>query len=198
MISVTIDSPNLDIGPQWHDLIQRASSNVFMNPVALKAACETNFARIVMWLAWEQGAGQRKLVGVWALQLRRVAPVVAAQVLMYCGATAYTWKTAFSAKYGKYSPGALLIDRITDELFAGPDTLAINSCAAEGSFMAYLWAGRRTMVDMLVDIGPGKSLVYRMEAGRQLGYRRLRSLRDWLRNRPSAPPPKKLGMASPQ
>ena len=378
MISVTIDSPNLDIGPQWHDLIQRASSNVFMNPVALKAACETNFARILMLLAWEQGAGQRKLVGVWALQLRRVAPfwpvvlealpynyaflsspvvdpacidevipaffaaieksrllpnvvslqsldaecpsypallrelaargvtplmlsesarpfvtrefgvkrtgatrkklrqdwnrlsalgrvdvvndrtpdsaqqafetfltlenaswkgtqgtallsaaqdaafvrrlfqylaaernasvallrvegeIIAAQVLMYCGATAYTWKTAFSAKYGKYSPGALLIDRITDELFAGPDTLAINSCAAEGSFMAHLWAGRRTMVDMLVDIGPGKSLVYRMEAGRQLGYQRLRSLRDRLRNRPSAPSPKKLGMASPQ
>jgi hypothetical protein len=54
------------------------------------------------------------------------------------------------------------------------------------------------MVDMLVDIGPGKSLAYRMEAGRQLGYQRLRSLRDRLRNRPSAPPPKKLGMASPQ
>jgi hypothetical protein len=64
--------------------------------------------------------------------------------------------------------------------------------------MAHLWAGRRTMVDMLVDIGPGKSLVYRMEAGRQLGYQRLRSLRDRLRNRPSAPSPKKLGMASPQ
>lgn len=27
-----------------------------------------------MLLAWEQSAGQRKLVGVWALRLRRVAP----------------------------------------------------------------------------------------------------------------------------
>jgi len=67
-------------------------------------------------------------------------------------------ENCISAKYGKYSPGAVLIDRITDELFAGPDTLAINSCAAEGSFMAYLWAGRRTMVDMLVDIGPENRL----------------------------------------
>ena len=74
MISVTIDSPNLDIGPQWDDLIQRASSNVFMNPAALMAACETNFAKIQMLLAWEEDAGQRKLVGVWALQLRKVAP----------------------------------------------------------------------------------------------------------------------------
>jgi hypothetical protein len=378
MISVTIDSPNPDIGPQWDDLIRRATSNVFMNPAALRAACETNFARIHMLLAWEQGAGQPKLVGVWALQLRKLAPfwpavlealpynyaflcspvvdpacmdgviaaffaaieqstllpnvvslpsldaecpsypamlrelaarsvtplmlsesarpfvtpefgvkrsgstrkklrqdwnrlsalgtvevvndrtpggaelafetfltlekaswkgdrgtallsdskdaafvrrllqglaaqgnasvallrvdgeAIAAQVLMYCGTTAYTWKTAFSAKYSKYSPGALLIDRITDELFAGSDILAINSCAAEASFMAQLWAGRRTMVDLLVDVGPGKSLGYRIEAGRQLAFRQLRNLRDRFRDRPSAAPPRKPGLATPQ
>ena len=378
MISVTIDSPNPDIGPHWDDLIKRASSNVFMNPAALQAACETNFAAIKMLLAWEEGAGPRRLVGIWALRLRKIAPLwppvlealpynyaflsspvvdpafidevipalfaaiekspllpkvvslksfdaecpsypamlkvlsgrgiapltlsetarpfvtrefgvkrsgstrkklrqdwnrlsalggtvdvvndrtpdgarqafesfltlekaswkgaqgtallsdprdaafvrqlfqnlaaqhnasvallrvdgeaIAAQVLMYCGTTAYTWKTAFDAKYSKYSPGTLLIDRITEELFAGPDILAVNSCAAEESFMGLLWAGRRTMVDMLVDVGPGKSLGYRMEAGRQLGYQRLRSLREWFRNRSSAPP-KKLGMALPR
>jgi CelD/BcsL family acetyltransferase involved in cellulose biosynthesis len=376
MISVTIDSPNPGICPQWNDLIRRASSNVFMDPAALQAACETNFARIRVLLAWEQGAEPRKLVGVWALQLRKVAPfwpvvlealpynyaflsspvvdpafvdevipaffaavekspvlpnvvslksfdaecpsyqaalkvlaargvapfvlsesarpmvtrefgvkrsgstrkklrqdwnrlsalgtvdvvndrspegagqafetflalekaswkgaqgtallsdprdaafvrrllqgladghnasvallrvdgeVIAAQVLMYCGTTAYTWKTAFDAKYGKYSPGTLLIDRITDELFAGPEILAINSCAAEASFMAQLWAGRQTMVDMLIDVGSGKSLGYRLEAGRQLLYLRLRNLREWLRSRNWAPRSKKLGMAS--
>jgi hypothetical protein len=367
-IAVTIDSPTLDIGPQWDDLVRRASSNAFMNPAALAAACETHFARIRMLLAWEQGTGSPKLVGVWALQLRKVAPfwpvvlealpynyaflsspvvdpgfadqvipaffaaieqspllpnvvslksfdaespayvammklligrgaqhlmlsetarpfvtrafgvkragstrkklrqdwnrlsalgaveivndrtpaaveqafetflamekaswkgeqgtallsdahdagfvrrllhhlavrgdasvallrvngeAVAAQVLMYCGATACTWKTAFDAKFGKYSPGTLLIDQITEQLFAGPDIMEINSCAAEESFMAQLWAGRRTMVDMLIDIGPGKSLDYRMEAGRQLGYQGLRDLRDRLRNRHAARP----------
>ena len=384
MISVTIDSPNPEIGPQWEDLVRRASSNVFMNPAALQAACETNFAEIRMLLAWEQDA-PGKLVGVWALRLRKIAPfwpvvlealpydyaflsspvvdpayvnrvipaflaaieespslpnvvslhsldaecpsypamcreldvrgvaplvlgedarpfvtrefgvkrsgstrkklrqdwnrlsllgtvdivndrtpdgarqafetflalekaswkgargtallsdphdaafvrrllqnlaaqgnasvallrvdgeVIAAQVLMYCGATAYTWKTAFSARFSRYSPGALLIDKITEQLFAGPDIMAINSCAAEASFMAQLWAGRRTMVDMLVDVGPVKSFGYRLEAGRQLGYRRLRDLRDWLRGRASVPAPrdparnwpKKLGVASP-
>ena len=120
--------------------------------------------------------------------LRVNGEAIAAQVLMYCGTTAYTWKTAFDAKFGKYSPGALLIDRITEELFAGPDIMAINSCAAEESFMAQLWAGRRAMVDMLVDIGPGKSLSYRMEAGRQLGYQGLRDLRQRLRNRHAARP----------
>ena len=74
MISVTIDSPSLDVAPQWDDLVRRASSNVFMNPAALKAACDTGFAKILMMLAWEQGAEPRQLVGTWALQLRKAAP----------------------------------------------------------------------------------------------------------------------------
>lgn len=366
MITVTIDSPNLDLGPAWDDLVARASSNVFMNPAALAAAGGTRFADIRVLLAWAQDGAGRRLAGVWALQLKRFAPlwpavleglpynyaflsspvvdpafadevvaaflaaiensalpkvlnlpsldvegpgysamrkalaargaeplvvsefarpyvtrefgvkrsgstrkklrqdwnrlsglgtvdvindrtalgvqqafeaflvleeaswkgargtallshsadaafvrgllcnlaargdasvaqlrvngeVIAAQVLMYCGNTAYTWKTAFDAAYAKYSPGALLVDRITDELLAGPDIQAINSCAAESSFMGQLWAGRREMADLLIDIGPGKSVGYRIEALRLAGYQRLRDLRERLRQRPAAP-----------
>lgn len=377
MISVTIDSPNSDIGPLWDDLVGRASSNAFMNPAALMAAGETGFASIQMLLAWEEGEGPRKLVGAWALQSHRMAPLwpqvlealpytyaflsspvvdfacvevvvaaffaaiassrslprvvslpsldaecpsypamrkemasrgieplilsetarpfvtrafgvkrsgstrkklrqdwnrlsaigtvdvvndrtpdgalrafesflaleqaswkgargtallsdphdaafvrrlfqnlaargnasvallrvdgeaISAQVLMYCGTTAYTWKTAFDVNYARYSPGSLLIDKITDALFAGSEITAINSCAAEASFMGQLWVGRRSMVDLVFDIGPGKSLGYRIEAGRQIWYQRLRGWRDRFRNWFSALPPKKLGMATP-
>jgi len=373
MVLVTIDSPNQAIAPYWDDLVRRASSNVFMDPAALQAACETDFAEVQMMLAWEEGAEPRRLVGVWAMRLRSVAPLwphlletlpynyafqsspvvdpafvdevipaffaaiernsslpnvvsmkafdaecasyaailkvlarrgitplmlsrharpfvtrefgvkrsgstrkklrqdwnrlsalgavdvlngrtteavegafetflalekaswkgvqgtallsdsgdavfvrkllqnlaagrnasvallrvdgapIAAQVLMYCGATAYTWKTSFDANYAKYSPGALLIDRVTDELFAGPDIFAINSCAAGTSFMAQLWAGQRTMVDLLVDVGQAKSLHFRMEAARELGLERLRNLRDQIRGRTTASAPKKGG-----
>jgi hypothetical protein len=367
MITVTIDSPKPDLGPDWDDLIARASSpNVFMNPAALFAAVATRFAVIRMLLAWEEDGAGRKLVGIWALQLRKFAPlwpvvldalpfnyafvsspivdpayadaviaaffsaiekstlpkvlnlpsldlegpvyaamlmalrkrgteplvlseisrpyvtresgvkrtgstrkklrqdwnrlsglgtaeivndrtpagvrqafevflklekaswkgergtallssesdaafvrrlvhdlaerqaasvaelrvngeVIAAQVLMYCGDTAYTWKTAFDSAYAKYSPGALLVDKITDELLAGGSIKAINSCAAESSFMGQLWSGRRAMADMLVDIGPGNSLGYRIEALRLTGYQRLRDLRDRLRSGSAAP-----------
>src|SRR5262249_41616981 len=104
------------------------------------------------------------------------------------------WKTAFDATYGRYSPGALLVDKITSELLSSADIKAINSCAAESSFMGQLWAGRRAMADMLVDIGPGKSLGYRIEALRLTGYQRLRDLRDRLRHRP--PPPSKPKQAA--
>jgi CelD/BcsL family acetyltransferase involved in cellulose biosynthesis len=363
MITVTIDSPRLDIAPQWDELVRRASSNVFMNPAALAAAIATDFAKIRVLLAWEQGASQRRLVGIWALQVRQVvrpwpkvsealpynyaflsSPVVdpafveqvipaflaaieqdplvpdvlsltsfdaecpsyaamsgwlaargieplivarssrpfvtkefgvkrsgstrkklrqdwnrlsalgavdvvnerspaavrqafetflamekaswkgergtavlsdardaaftrqlaqnladrqacsvallrvngdvaAAQVVMYCGSTAYTWKTAYSAQFARYSPGHLLVDKVTDQLLAQSEIEAINSCAAEDSFMAQLWAGRRTMLDMLFDVSGTKSLGYRMEAGRLLGYHFLRRLRHRLRQR---------------
>ena len=45
-----------------------------MNPAALTAARETNFAGIRVLLAWDQGGQSRRLVGVWALQLRKLAP----------------------------------------------------------------------------------------------------------------------------
>jgi hypothetical protein len=122
---------------------------------------------------------------------------IAAQVLMYCGTMAYTWKTAFNSDYAKYSPGALLIDKITEELFATPGIDAIDSCSAEGSFMAQLWTGRRKMVDLLIAVGPGKSLGFTMEASRQVGYRQLRDLRDRLRAGIWAPHPKKVRLASP-
>ena len=107
---------------------------------------------------------------------------ISAQVLMYCGTTAYTWKTAFDAHYGKYSPGALLIDKITDELFAGPVSWRSIPAPSKQASWDNCGPGGASMVDMLLDIGPGKSLGYRMEAGRQLGYQRLRSLRDRLRH----------------
>jgi CelD/BcsL family acetyltransferase involved in cellulose biosynthesis len=377
MISVSICSPNMDIAAAWADLTKRASPNVFMNPAALTAANEMRFARVYVLLAWEEGDAPRKLLGVWALQVRKIAPflpallealpynyaflsspvidpafvdevvpaflaaiekspalpnvinlpsfnaespdydaiikalaarggeqlrfaesarpfvtrevgvkrsgstrkklrqdwnrlsalgsvdivnerapdavrqafesfldleagswkgtqgtallcdekdaafvrrlmsgladqgdasiallridgrAIAAQVLMYCGTMAYTWKTAFNSDYAKYSPGVLLIDKITEELFAASGIDAIDSCSAEGSFMAQLWTGRRNMVDLLVDIGPERSLGFRMEAWRQFGYRQLRDLRNRLRAGVSAPHPKKVGLASP-
>jgi hypothetical protein len=120
---------------------------------------------------------------------------IAAQVLMYCGTTAYTWKIGFDAEFAKYSPGALLVDKITELLFAGTEIDAIDSCSVESSFMAQLWAGRRPMVDLLIDVGPKRSLRFAMEAQRLLGYHRLRKLRDRLRAWKWPSRPRKVAVA---
>src|SRR4030081_2989490 len=75
MISVSICSPTMDIAAAWADLTKRASPNVFMNPAALTAASEIRFAQVYVLLAWQEGEAPRKLVGVWALQKRKIAPV---------------------------------------------------------------------------------------------------------------------------
>ena len=372
MISVNICSPTPDLVAPWDDLVRRASSNVFMNPVALVAANESGFANVRVLLAWNDCAGFKKLVGVWAFQVRKISrmwpavlealpynyaflsnPVVdpafvrevmqaflsairdsrslpkvislksldaevenfetlievlteqgcaclrmsdstrpfatpeagvkrsgstrkklrqdwnrlsaagsvdivnlrapdtrealeafetfleleaaswkgarrtallcrpadaafarkmvaaltergdasvallrvdrraiAAQVLMYCGGTAYTWKTAFDPGYAKYSPGMLLIDRITDDLLTSAEIGAINSCSYEGSFMAQLWAGHRKMADLLVNVGRDRSLAFSLEVARQRGYEQLRRLRDQARSWSASVSPK--------
>jgi hypothetical protein len=63
--------------------------------------------------------------------------------------------------------------------------------------MAQLWAGRRKMADLLIDVGTGKSLAFSLEAIRQRGYYHLRRLRDRIRARaPAAPKSKKVSFAA--
>jgi CelD/BcsL family acetyltransferase involved in cellulose biosynthesis len=113
--------------------------------------------------------------------LRVAGEPIAAQVLLYCGPMAYTWKTAFNAEYGRYSPGALLIDKITDDLFATEQIEAIESCSPDGSFMGQLWTGRRSTVDLLASVGPRISIGYPMALMTARGHAQLRRLRDKFR-----------------
>lgn len=376
MISVRICSPNTDLATAWADLVIRASSNVFMEPAALRVAKATGFADVQMLLAWDDAVTPRRLVGLWALQVKRIAsfwpsvldsrpfnyaflstPVIdpayvdevmpamlaaiqhdaelpkllhlhsfeqetpcyaalqreltkqggaqrildetnrpyatrdegvkksgstrkklrqdwnrlsalgavdvvndrapvrvteafesflkleqaswkgargtallcddadaafvrelvaklsvegrasvallrvdgraiAAQVLMYSGRTAYTWKTAFDAEYARYSPGMLLVDKVTEQLFADPAIESIDSCSYEDGFMAKLWTARRKMVEMLVHVGPGTSAAFALEQARLLGYHEAKRIRNqWRARRASAPPHAKAPLA---
>jgi CelD/BcsL family acetyltransferase involved in cellulose biosynthesis len=106
---------------------------------------------------------------------------VAAQVLLYCGTMAYTWKTAFDAEFAKFSPGALLVDKMTEQLFATEGIEAIESCSPEGGFMNQIWDGRRATVDLLADLGPRRSLGFKAVVMGERGYAQLRGLRNRLR-----------------
>jgi CelD/BcsL family acetyltransferase involved in cellulose biosynthesis len=115
---------------------------------------------------------------------------IAAQVLLYAGAMAYTWKTAFDAEFSKFSPGALLIDKVSDALFAS-GTAQIESCSPAGSFMEQLWTGRRNTVDLLVDLGARRSLPFMLAAFGERAYAFAREARNRLRAMPWALPKRK-------
>jgi hypothetical protein len=116
--------------------------------------------------------------------LRLDGRAIAAQVLLYCGTTAYTWKTAFDASFGKYSPGALLVDKVSEQVFAEGGIDAIESCSPEGGFMNQMWDGRHTTIDMLADLGARKSLEFRAVVARERGYAQLRGWRNRIRDLP--------------
>jgi CelD/BcsL family acetyltransferase involved in cellulose biosynthesis len=144
----------------------------------------------------------RRLIGDLAAQgnasvalLRVDGRPIAAQVLLYCGTTAYTWKTAFDAEYAKYSPGALLVDKMTAELFALHGIESMESCSPDKGFMAQLWSGRRATVDLLVDVGARRSLNFALAAAGERGYAKLKDWRDRLRAI-SWLKPKKTGLAA--
>lgn len=106
---------------------------------------------------------------------------VAAQVLLYCGSMAYTWKTAFDSDFGKYSPGTLLIDKLSEQLFAADGIESIESCSPQGGFMSHLWDGRRATVDLIADLGRRKSLEFAAVSMGERGYAHLRRMRNTLR-----------------
>jgi hypothetical protein len=88
--------------------------------------------------------------------------VIASQVLMYCGDTAYTWKTRLTGLREVLAGRAA--GRQDHRRASGKRKHQGHQfCAAESSFMGQLWS-RRAMADMLVDIGPGKIARLRIEA----------------------------------
>jgi CelD/BcsL family acetyltransferase involved in cellulose biosynthesis len=140
--------------------------------------CDEEDAIFTRCLISDLAAGQNASVAMLRIDGRPIA----AQVLLYCGTTAYTWKTAFDAAFSKFSPGALLVDKMTEQLFADGGIEAIESCSPEGGFMNTIWDGRRTTVDMLADVRATKSLGFRAVVASERGYAQLRGLRNRLRD----------------
>jgi CelD/BcsL family acetyltransferase involved in cellulose biosynthesis len=105
---------------------------------------------------------------------------IATQVLLYSGRTGYTWKTAFDPEYGRYSPGALLVDKITAELLSTGEIDAIESCSPEGGFMEEVWSGRRATIDLLIDLGRSRSVAFPLVEWQARARARLKAARDSL------------------
>jgi CelD/BcsL family acetyltransferase involved in cellulose biosynthesis len=139
--------------------------------------CNADDARFVRRLVHGLAADSQASVAL----LRVGARAVAAQVLLYSGAQAYTWKTAYDQTFARFSPGALLVDRLTETLLAGGEVEAIDSCSAADGFMAQLWTGRRTMVDALLDVRSRNSLAFAVESMRRQGFEQLRAVRNRVR-----------------
>ncbi|MPZ39146.1 MAG: GNAT family N-acetyltransferase [Rhizobiales bacterium] len=177
-----------------NDRTRAAVQDAFETYLALEAAswkgsrgtallCDEKDATFARNFISDLAAGDNASVALLRLDGRAVA----AQVLLYCGTMAYTWKTAFDVEFSKFSPGALLVDKMTELLFAEGGVDAIESCSPEGGFMNQIWDGRRTTIDLLADVGAKTSLGFRAVVASERGYAQLRGLRNRLRDRSWSP-----------
>src|SRR6185295_14461968 len=99
--------------------------------------------------------------GAASVALLRVdGQAIAAQVVLTAGRTAYTWKIAHDETFEKFSPGVLLVDKLTEQFLAEDSIDAIESCSPEGGFLASLWTGRRPTVDLLIEVGDQRTLAF--------------------------------------
>ena len=188
-----------------NDRARSAVQEAFETYLAMEAAswkgsrgtallCDEEDAIFTRCLISDLAAGGNASVAL----LRIDGRTIAAQVLLYCGRTAYTWKTAFDVEFSKYSPGALLVDKMTEQLFADGQIEAIESCSPEGGFMNTIWDGRRTSIDMLADVGAQKSLGFRAVVASERSYAQLRGLRNRLRDMSWSPLAWRKGTAVPR
>jgi CelD/BcsL family acetyltransferase involved in cellulose biosynthesis len=135
----------------------------------LSKAKDAAFARR---LIGDLAAASSASVAVMSLNGRPIA----CQVLLYSGTTAYTWKTAFDSEFANFSPGSVLVDRITEQLFASGEIESIEACSPEGGFMTRLFTGRRPTVDLLVKLDDKPSLTFALAA---LAYNLRRHAKRW-------------------
>jgi hypothetical protein len=132
-----------------------------------------------------EGLAKDGKVAIHALRLD--GEPLAMGIILYSGASAFTWRTAFDEGHRRASPGVLLLEDTTRTLLADPAVAVTDSCnSGDVGFQAERWPERHELVDMLIDLrphgGPGIALL----AARERSLRKLkdtaRQVRDVLRS----------------
>jgi CelD/BcsL family acetyltransferase involved in cellulose biosynthesis len=79
--------------------------------------------------------------------------MVAGNIVLLSGDTAYFWKTAYDEDFGFASPGVLLTLEMTDRLLHERRILTADSCAvANHPMIDHIWRGRSQMADVMVSL----------------------------------------------
>ena len=113
---------------------------------------------------------KRRLIAIETLRLNG-API-AMWVLLFSGNAAFTWRTAYDETYGRFSPGALLLEDTTMRLLAEPAIAFTDSCNHRDiGHQAERWPERHEVRDLLIDAGPDRPLRLLLLSGREKAIR---------------------------
>ena len=109
---------------------------------------------------------------------------IAAMVVFLMNGEAYTWKTAYNETYGRYSPGKLLVARLTEWHLDDANILRTDSCGVpDHPIMSRLWEEREEMGTLVVGLHQNGDRDVRQAAAQLHLYRNTRNVARLLREK---------------
>ncbi|SEH30727.1 Acetyltransferase (GNAT) domain-containing protein [Rhizobium sp. NFR12] len=109
---------------------------------------------------------------------------IASIVIFLMAGEAYTWKTAYDESLSRYSPGKLLIMKLTDWHLDDANILRTDSCAVpDHPIMSRLWEEREEMGTLVIGLARNSDRDVRQVATQLHLYRNTRNMARLLREK---------------
>ncbi|MBU4528678.1 MAG: GNAT family N-acetyltransferase [Hoeflea sp.] len=109
---------------------------------------------------------------------------IASMIVFISSGEAWTWKTAYDETYARYSPGKLLVDRLTEWHLDDLNIRRTDSCAIpDHPVMSRMWTERETIGTMVIGLDPRHDRDVRQVATQLHIYRNTRNIARLLREK---------------
>lgn len=109
---------------------------------------------------------------------------IASMIVFVIAGDAWTWKTAYNETYARYSPGKLLVDRLTEWHLDDLNIRRTDSCAVpDHPVMSRMWTERERMGTMIIGLHPSHDRDVRQVATQLHIYRNTRNIARMLREK---------------
>lgn len=109
---------------------------------------------------------------------------IASLIVFIMAGEAYTWKTAYDETLSAYSPGKLLVGRLTDWHLDDANILRTDSCAvSDHPIMSRMWQEREEMGIVTIGLTPNSDRDARQASSQLHLYRNTRNMARMLREK---------------
>lgn len=109
---------------------------------------------------------------------------IASLIVFISSGEAYTWKTAYNEAYAAFSPGKLLMAKVTDWHLDDANIMRTDSCAVSNHpIMDYLWKERSTIGSLIIGLLPNRDREVRQVSAQLHLYQNTRNVARNIRNR---------------
>ena len=109
---------------------------------------------------------------------------IASMIVFVTSGEAYTWKTAYNEEYARFSPGKLLMDRLTEWHLDDFNIQRTDSCAVpDHPIMSRFWTERCEMGTLIIGLTPQADREVRQVATQLHIYRNTRNMARLIRQK---------------